>query len=327
VPTYTLPPSTRAVGTPDPANDMDALINIAGAVLGIPVNGTGTVTTGQVPLTPASITLAAVTGATSTPLDVEGSTNAGQLAFIKQTGTADHALTVYLSGTGGTASSAVNVVSDNGSFSALQVSGTETNRGTVKITHRGYAAGSDSAAAAVSIDLQTTSGGSTGTAAQGLFITSTTDAAPGGNAITVRYNTLDQFVVKPTGRAAIGNIAIGHTPAGQLELAQMDTSTIGLFMQAIASGTDMVSLKDSGGTQRFQINNAGNAIMRANAFMTANVIIGTTSGDFGGAGSVLTLCHTTDPAGSPASGHVWLYVDLNGHLQAKNSAGTTAQLV
>src|SRR6185437_5189577 len=243
--TYTLPPNTRAVGTGNPPADVDALVNILGTLLGIATDGTGTITTGQVPVTPASVTVAAVTGAASSPLNVTGSTNAGQLAFIKQTGSTDHAATIYLAGTGGTTQAALNVISDNSSFSCFEVAGTETGRGTVKITHKGYANGSDASAAGISVDLQTTSGGSTGTAAQGLFITSTTDTAPGGNAVTVRYNSLDQFVVKSTGRVAIGNISIGHTPAGQVEIAQMDTSTVGLYMQAFPAGTDMVNLKDS----------------------------------------------------------------------------------
>jgi hypothetical protein len=325
MPTYTLPPSTRSVGTADPPNDANALINILGATLGIAVNGTGTVTTGQVPLTPASVTLAAITGAVTSPLDVEGSTNAGQLAFIKQTGATDHALTVYLSGTGGTASSAVNVISDNGSFSALQVSGTETNRGTVKITHKGYSAATDGTAAAVSIDLQTTVGGVTGTAAQGIFITSTTDAAPAGNAITVRYNSSDWFVVKGSVAAGSGvvgiGVATGHVPAGMLEITQKDTTTPGLFMQAIGSGTDMVSLKDSGGTQRFQINNAGNCLMRANAFVSTSLQIGSVSSDFGGGSSCISIKHATDPSTNPTGGGI-IYVDSSGRLCYRGSAGT-----
>jgi len=254
------------------------------------------------------------------PISIQGNTNTGQQMFVKKQGTTDHAITAYLSGTGGTSNSALNVVSDNSAFSCMEVTGTETARGTVKIAHKGYAAASDGSAAAVSIDLQTTVGGSTGTAAQGIFITSTTDAAPGGNAITVRYNTLDQFVIKSSGLVGIGNIAIGHTPAGQLEIAQKDTSTVGLFIQAIASGTDMVSLKDSGGTQRFQVNNAGNAVMRANAFCSTALQIGAVSGDFGGGSSCISIKHATDPTTNPSGGCI-IYVDSSGNLLARTSAG------
>jgi hypothetical protein len=324
MPTYTLPPNTRAVGTGNPPADVDALVNIVGTILGIALDGTGTVTTGQVPLTSNSVTVTAATGTATSPLDVEGSTAAGQLAFVKQTGSTDHALTVYLAGTGGTTSSAANVVSDNTAFSALQVSGTETNRGTVKITHKGQSAGTDGTAAAISVDLQTTVGGSTGTAAQGIFITSTTDTIPGGNAVTVRYNSQDWFVVKGnvgTGNGIVGiGVATGHTPAGMLEIAQKDTTTPGLFMQAIGSGTDMVSLKDSGGTQRFQINNAGNTIMRANAFCSTALQVGAVSGDFGGGSSCISIKHATDPTTNPTAGCI-IYVDTSGNLLARTSAG------
>jgi hypothetical protein len=322
MPTYTIPPDTRAVGTGNPPVDFDTLDDIVALLTGIAPGGS--ISSGTVPLTPNSVTVTAATGAVTSPLDVEGSTAAGQLAFIKQTGATDHALTVYLSGTGGTTSSAVNVISDNGSFSALQVSGTETNRGTVKITHKGYQAATDGSAAAVSIDLQTTVGGSTGTVAQGIFITSTTDTIPGGNALTVRYNSQDWFVVKGSvgaGNGIVGiGVATGHTPAGMLEIAQKDTTTPGLFMQAIAAGTDLVSLKDSGGTQRFQVNNAGNCLMRANAFASTSLQVGAVSGDFGGGSSCISIKHATDPTTNPTAGCI-IYVDSLGNLLARTSGG------
>jgi hypothetical protein len=120
-------------------------------------------------------------------LSVTGATSgAGQLAFVKQTGT-DNALTVFLNvgSGGGSAQAALNVISDNPNFSAAEVRGTETGRGTLKITHDGYADGSDANAAGLSIDMQTTQGGGTGTNARGIFITSTTDSPMGGDAIAV----------------------------------------------------------------------------------------------------------------------------------------------
>ena len=323
----TIPPDTRTTGQGNPAADMDNVADVLSLLTGVAAGGS--LTPGQVPLVAAKLTLTGVTGATSSPLDVEGSTAAGQLAFVKQTGTTDHAATVYLAGVGGTANSALNVVSDNTGFSTMQVTGTETNRGTVKIAHHGQSTGSDSSASAISIDLQTTVGGVTGTAAQGIFITSTTDTIPGGNALTVRYNSQDWFVVK--GNVGAGNgivgigVATGHTPAGMLEIAQKDTSTVGLFMQAIASGTDMVSLKDSGGTQRFQVNNAGNAVMRANAFCSTALQIGAVSGDFGGGSSCISIKHATDPSTNPTGGGI-IYVDSTGHLCYRGSSGTVTQI-
>jgi len=265
------------------------------------------------------------TGTTTSPLAITGSSAAGQLVYFEQDSSTDHVLTLNLVGTGGASQSALNAVSANSAFSCVEVTGTEKNRGTIKIAHKGYSDGSDSGNAGVSIDLQTTSGGSTGTASQGIFITSTTDTIPGGNAITIRYNSQDWFVVK--GNVGAGNgivgigVATGHTPAGMLEIGQKDTTTVGLFMQAIASGTDLVSLKNSGGSQVFQVNNSGNLIARANAFFTSPVIIGATSSDAGGSGSGLTLCHSTDPTTNPASGHAIIYVDASGNLLARTSAG------
>ncbi len=245
-----------------------------------------------------------------------------QGAFIKSfagSGSAGvHALTAYLTGSGNVNASALNVISDNTAMSAMQLSGSELGRGTLKIAHHGPNDGSDSGAAAISIDLQTITG--TGTAAQGIFITSTTDAASTGNVFTARLNSLDQFVIKGSGLVGIGNIAIGHIPAGQLEIAQKDASTVGLFMQAFASGTDMVSLKDSGGVQRLQVNNSGNLIMRAAGFTSTNFQVGSVSADFGGGSGVISIKHLTDPTTNPTAGGI-LYVDATGNLQYRSSAG------
>jgi hypothetical protein len=245
-----------------------------------------------------------------------------QGAFIKSFaggGSASvHALTAFLTGTGNPNASALNVVSDNTAMSAMQLSGSELTRGTLKIAHHGPNDGSDSGAAAISIDLQTITG--TGTAAQGIFVTSTTDAASAGNVFTARLNSLDQFVIKGSGLVGIGNIAIGHVPSGQLEIAQKDASTIGLFMQAFASGTDMLSFKDSASVQRLQVNNAGNLIMRAAAFANVNLQVGSVSADFGGGSSVISIKHATDPTTNPTAGGI-LYVDATGNLQYRTSAG------
>lgn len=280
------------------------------------------------PLITNSLNVSAVTGATSSALIVTGNTNAGQLAFFKQTGITDHAMTVNLAtgGSGGSSQAALNVVSDNNNFSTLEVTGAELNRGTIKIAHKGQASGSDASAAGISIDLQTVTGGSTGTAAQGIFITSTTDTIPGGNAIDVRYNSSDWFVVK--GNVGAGNgivgigIATGHIPAGMLEIAQKDTTTVGLYMSAIASGADMIQLKDSSGNLRFEVNNAGNTVHRANALFTASAVIGSTSASgLGGAGSAVQIYHTTDPTSNPTTGSVLLYCDVSGNLLARTQAG------
>lgn len=95
----------------------------------------------------------------------------GQAAiYAEYTGTS-HAVSVNHQGTGAN-SSALNLASNNTAHSALGVSGVETGRGTIKVTHTGT--GTDASASALSIDLA-----GTGTAAQGIFLTSTSGGTTG----------------------------------------------------------------------------------------------------------------------------------------------------
>jgi Hyaluronidase protein (HylP) len=266
-------------------------------------------------------------GSSSSALSVIADSDAGQGTYFEQDSSTDHCVTVNLAGTGGATQAALNVVSANSAFSAMELAGTETAHGTLKITHKGYASGSDSGAAAISIDQQTTVGGSTGTASQGLFITSTTDSIPGGDAIDVRYNGLDWFVVKGSvsaGQGIVGiGVATGHVPAGMLEIVQKDTTTFGLAMTALASGTDMINLKDSGGNQRFQVNNSGNLITRATYLNASNMQVGSASSNIGGGGNgVIGISQaSTAPSANPTSNGVILYVDTSGNLLCRTSAG------
>ena len=242
-------------------------------------------------------------------------------AFLKTTSTTEHATTVYQAGTSGNDISALNVVSDNPSGSAMQLSGKETARGTLKITHIGEAAGTDSSASALSIDLTTS-----GTAAQGIFITSTAGTASTGNAITVRTNSRDDFVVKSTGRVGIG-LTSGATPTGRLEIKQNDDSTVGLAMTANSgSAQQMILLKDSGNNARFEVTAAGNTLMRATAFMTTNAMLGSSSSDFGsGTGPMLGIKNATSvPSTNPTGGGI-LYVE-SGALKYRGSSGTVTTL-
>ena len=71
------------------------------------------------------------------------------------------------------------MVSANTAFSACEVTGHETAHGTLKISHvnPGPDPTSDANAAAISVDLQ--KGGAKGTAAQGIFLKSTTGGTSG----------------------------------------------------------------------------------------------------------------------------------------------------
>lgn len=114
-----------------------------------------------------------------------------------------HALTVYANSDGGTNTSALNCVSNNSAASCVQVSGTESGRGTIKIAHTKPSV-SDANAAAISVDLQ-----GENTAAQGLFITSTATSGTTGSLIKCRNNnsTNNLFIVNPDGSVFIGNVS------------------------------------------------------------------------------------------------------------------------
>lgn len=108
-----------------------------------------------------------------------------------------HAVNVNHQGTG-SASSALNIASTNSANSAVGISGVETDKGTVKITHTGT--GSDGNAAAVSINLA-----GTGTASQGIFLTGATT----GDLLKLVNNSVTQFRIAPAGSVVIGNAGLG----------------------------------------------------------------------------------------------------------------------
>jgi hypothetical protein len=91
----------------------------------------------------------------------------------------DHVGVFNLAATGGTNNAGLSVVSANAAFSACELSGRETSHGTLKISHvnPGPHGKSDANAAAISIDLR--AGGAEGTAAQGIFLKSTTGGTSG----------------------------------------------------------------------------------------------------------------------------------------------------
>ncbi|MEU6354251.1 hyaluronoglucosaminidase [Streptomyces sp. NPDC047072] len=162
-----------------------------------------------------AFTAGAVTVATGTEAAADGEyTSYTAPAQFYGTSTTAHTVTVNHKATSGD-SVALNVTSDNPDTSAMYLTGVETGRGTLKIAHVGYADGSDASASALSIDLQTS-----GTAAQGIYVTATNGATK-GSLIALRNNTgLEDLVVKGSGRVGIG-IARGATPQSQLHVAQV----------------------------------------------------------------------------------------------------------
>jgi len=120
----------------------------------------------------------------SEPISVSVSSGVAISAKSTSKTPGDHVGVFNLAADGGTNNASLNVVSANSAFSACEVSGHETGHGTLKISHvnPGPNPESDANAAAISIDLQAGKAG--GTAAQGIFLKSTTGGSSGGSFIT-----------------------------------------------------------------------------------------------------------------------------------------------
>ncbi|HHD6275146.1 TPA: hyaluronidase HylP [Streptococcus pyogenes] len=96
-------------------------------------------------------------------------------------------------------SSALNITSGNENGSAMQLRGSEKALGTLKITHENpnVEANYDENAAALSIDIVKKQKGGKGTAAQGIYINSTSGTA--GKMLRIRNENKDKFYVNPDG--------------------------------------------------------------------------------------------------------------------------------
>jgi hypothetical protein len=150
------------------------------------------------------------------------------------------------SGEGG----ALSVVSENPDTSTVLFNGVEKSRGTVKITHSGYADGSDSYAAAISIDLRVA-----GTAAHGIFVTST-GSPTRGNLIVLRNNDVDDLVVKGSGRVGIG-VEKGKVPAGTIEVVQRDTRVPAIIVVGRTDKGSVIEVRGTNGRRIFEIDADG----------------------------------------------------------------------
>ena len=112
-----------------------------------------------------------------------------------------------LAADGGANNAGLNVVSANTAFSACEVSGHETGHGTLKISHvnPGPSPTSDANAAAISIDLQAGKVG--GTAAQGIFLKSTTGGTSGEILHYVDPTGVTIFALLPDGSLLLRPLA------------------------------------------------------------------------------------------------------------------------
>jgi hypothetical protein len=265
-------------------------------------------------------------GAAAAPLSLIA---ADRALFAKSTAAAgaDHTATIYQAATSGVdIAAALNAVSDNPDSSAMYLSGTEKQRGTLKITHRGYADASDASASAVSLDLLTA-----GSAARGIYVRST-DGGQTGDAITVRVSaavasiTREDFVVKATGRCGIGT-GLGSAPGGQLEVAAADDTTPGIVTRGRTSGTNQQEWRrPSDGAVRTRVSNTAQLITQEVAFLAGPAVqIGSTSTQVGGGSGVVGIANAgTVPTTNPTGGGV-LYAE-GGALKWRGSSGTVTVL-
>ena len=169
-------------------------------------------------------------------ITVDGTVRAG---FFKATSTTQHALTVYQAGTSGIdVAAALNVVSDNPQSSAMYLSGGETNRGTLKVTHRNLSGSTtgDAAAAALSLDLRQAGAG--GTAAKGIFLDAT-DGGTTGDLVDLRNGGSSLF------RVTAGGVVI----APNMQRARLERYTdLTLTSGAVTAVPLTTSVHQVGGT-------------------------------------------------------------------------------
>ena len=137
---------------------------------------------------------------TTTPISVSVSSGVAISAKSTSIAPGDHVAVFNLAANGGANNAGLNVVSANTAFSACEVSGHETGHGTVKISHvnPGPNATSDANAAAISIYLRA-AGNATGTAAQGIFLKSTTGGTSGKIINYVDSTGVTIFALLPDG--------------------------------------------------------------------------------------------------------------------------------
>jgi hyaluronoglucosaminidase len=147
-----------------------------------------------------------------------------------------HALAVSLSGTGSASSSAGSFLSANEAHSALQVTGVETGRGTIKVSHTGD--GDDGNASGLSIDLA-----GAGTAAQGIFVDSS--GATTGRLLTLRNNAQARFYVEADGSLTMLGTTRIVTGAGAPEGSV--TAPVGsLYLRTDGGASTTLYVKTSG---------------------------------------------------------------------------------
>ena len=149
----------------------------------------------------------------TTPVSIAVSSGVALSARSTSMTAEEHVGVFNLAVDGGPNNAALNVTSINTAFSACEVTGHEFGHGTLKISHvnAGSGATSDQNAAALSIDLQAGSAAG-GTAAQGIFLKSTTGGTSGKIINYVDLNGVTLFALLPDGSLLLPPLAA--TPPG-----------------------------------------------------------------------------------------------------------------
>jgi Hyaluronidase protein (HylP) len=156
-----------------------------------------------------------------------------QTCLYTTTAGTGHALAANNSATNNATGSAGNFTSSNVGASCLQVSGSETGRGSIKVTHTGT--GTDGNASAISVDCA-----GTGTAAQGIFV----DATGGGTTgalLNLRNNGSQILKVYTDATFAIPTVQLGNG-------GPLITTGAGTPESAVTAPVGSLYLNTSGGT-------------------------------------------------------------------------------
>lgn len=145
---------------------------------------------------------------TTKPISISVSSGVALSAKSTSITPGDHVGIFNLAADGGANNAGLNVVSANTAFSACEVSGHETAHGTHKISHvnPGPDPISDANAAAISIDLQ--AGAAAGTAAQGIFLKSTSGGSSGKILNYVDSTGVTIFALPPDGSLLLRPLAV-----------------------------------------------------------------------------------------------------------------------